>query len=254
MGCTDTRKIALVVEYEGTRYHGFQVQANVATVQGEIERALMRLTGESIRISGASRTDQGVHATGQVVSFRSASRLTPDVFLRALNHHLPADIAVWQAFWLADDFDVRRAAISREYRYSILNRATLSPLLRRSACFVPKPLDVGAMNRACQALLGTHDFVAFASALDGAKNTVRTVHRAEVARENELVAFYMTANSFLPHQVRNTIGALVKVGLGKSDASAFQEVLRCSRPGVAGPAFPPHGLCLTKVNYPEGIG
>jgi len=254
VGCMDTGRIALVVEYEGTRYHGFQVQANVPTVQGEIERALMRVTGESIRISSASRTDQGVHATGQVVSFRPASRLTPEVFLRALNHHLPADIAVREAFWVGDDFDVRRDAVSREYRYSILNRATLSPLSRRSACFVPRPLDVGAMNRACEALMGTHDFVAFASALDGPKNTVRTVHRAEVAREDELVAFYMTANSFLPHQVRNTLGALVKVGLGKSDETAFQEILQCTRPGVAGPAFPPHGLCLTKVNYPEGIG
>ncbi len=254
MGCTDTGRIALVVEYEGTRYHGFQVQANVPTVQGELERALMRVTGESIRISGASRTDQGVHATGQVVSFRCASRLTPDVFLRALNHYLPADIAVRRAFWVEDDFDPRRDALSREYRYIILNRATLSPLLRRSACFVPRPLDVGAMNRACQALLGTHDFVGFASALDGRKNTVRTVHRAEVTREDELVAFYMAANAFLPHQVRNTLGALVKVGLGKSDETAFREILQCTRPGVAGPAFPPHGLCLTKVNYPEGIG
>lgn len=245
--------MALVVEYDGTRYHGFQVQASVSTVQGEIEGALARLTGESIRISSASRTDQGVHATGQVVSFRSTSFFSPEVFVRALNHHLPPDIAVREAFWVRDDFDVRRDAISREYRYSILNRATASPLLRRSACFVSRPLDVAAMNRACRALLGTHDFIAFASALDGTKNTVRTVHTAEVARDSELVAFYMAANSFLPHQVRNTVGALVKVGLGKSDAAAFQAILQCSKPGVAGPAFPPHGLCLMKVNYPEGI-
>ena len=242
------------MEYDGTRYHGFQVQKNVPTVQGEIERALVRLMGERVRIASASRTDQGVHARGQVVAFRTSSPHAPEVFIRALNHYLPEDIAVVDAMAVRDAFDVRRHAVSREYLYNVLNRATASPLARRNACFVPKTLDLEAMNEACQALLGTHDFASFASALEAGKNTVRTVHRAEVTREDDLVAFCMVASSFLPHQVRNTMGALVKVGLGKSSTGEFRHTMAECRPGAAGPAFPPHGLCLTKVNYPEGIG
>jgi len=248
-----TRKIALIIEYEGTGYHGFQIQPGAPTIQGEIEHALMKVTGERIRISCASRTDQGVHAKGQVVAFRTASALSPETFARALNYYLPEDIAVREAFSVRDDFDARRDAISREYCYRLLNSATPSPLLRRSTYFMPRPLDVEAMNDACQALLGTHDFAPFASCLNGRKNTVRTVYQAEVRREGDLVTLYMLANSFLPHQVRNTTGELVKVGLGKSDVSAFHQILGLKRPSVAGPALPPHGLCLLKVNYPEGV-
>jgi tRNA pseudouridine38-40 synthase len=246
----ETKKIALILEYEGTRYHGFQIQANAPTIQGEMERALRKVTGERIRISCASRTDQGVHAKGQVVAFRTASPLSPETVARALNYYLPEDIAVREACWVRDDFDVRRDALSREYCYRILNSVTPSPLLRRSVYFVPRPLDIEAMNDACQALLGTHDFAPFASSLNGRKNTVRTVYRAEVVREGDLVTCYMVANSFLPHQVRHTMGALMKVGLGKSDVAAFQEILRSKRPSIAGPALPPQGLCLLKVNYP----
>jgi len=244
------RKMAFIIEYEGTRYHGFQIQANAPTIQGAIEQALMQVTGERIRISCASRTDQGVHAQGQVVAFRTASALSPDTLTRALNYYLPEDIAVRKAFWVRDDFDARRDAISREYCYRLWNSATPSPLMRRSAYFMPKPLDIEAMNDACRALLGTHDFAPFASSLNGRKNTVRTVYRAEVQKEGDLVSFYTVANSFLPHQVRNTMGALVKVGLGKSDVATFHRILRSKRPAMAGPALPPHGLCLLRVNYP----
>jgi len=247
------RKIALTIEYDGTGYHGFQIQASAPTVQGGIECALMKVTGEQTRISCASRTDQGVHARGQVATFCTASPLSVETFSRALNYYLPEDIAVREAFWVQDGFDVRRDAVSREYCYQLLNSATPSPLLRRSAHFIPRPLDIEAMNNACQALLGTHDFAPFASSLNGRKNTVRTVYRAEVLREGDLVTFYIVANSFLPRQVRNTIGALVKVGLGKSDVAAFHDILRSEKPSVAGPALPPHGLCLLKVNYPEGV-
>lgn len=248
----ETRKIALIVEYEGTRYHGFQIQDNVPTIQGEIEQALRRLTGERIRIAAASRTDVGVHARGQVVSLGTKSTLPAETFVRALNHYLPDDIAVRRAFKVDDDFDVRREALSREYCYRLLNSPTPSPLLRRSAYFVPKPLDIEAMKEACRALLGTHDFAPFASSLDGRKSTVRTVYRAEVDKEGDLVTFHMVANSFLPHQVRNTMGALVKVGLGKSGVEAFDEIFRSKTPGLAGPALPAHGLCLIRVSYPDG--
>jgi len=243
-------KISLIVEYEGTRYHGFQIQARVPTIQGELERALMIVTGEEIRTSYAGRTDQGVHAKGQVVAFRTDSPLPPETLARALNHYLPEDIAISGAFVVNDDFDPRRDALSREYCYYIWNRATPSPLLRRSAHFVPRPLEIATMNEACQAILGTHDFAPFASSLNGRKNTVRSVYRATVVREDDLVSCYMVANSFLPHQVRRTIGALVKVGLGKSNVAAFYDILRSKKPAIAGPTLPPHGLYLLKVNYP----
>lgn len=247
------RKIALIIEYEGTRYHGFQIQASAPTIQSEVERALMKVTGERIRISCASRTDQGVHAKGQVGVFGTDSTLSPDTFTHALNHYLPEDIAVRDAFWVRDDFDARRNAVSREYCYRLLNSATPSPLLRRSAYFMPKPLDIEAMDDACQTLLGTHDFAPFASCLNGRKNTVRTVYGADVQREGDLVTFYIVANSFLPHQVRNTMGELAKVGLGKTDVTVFHQILQSNKPSVAGPALPPHGLCLLRVNYPEGV-
>ena len=118
---------------------------------------------------------------------------------------------------------------------------------------MPQPLDVAAMNEACKALIGTHDFAPFASSLNGRKNTVRTVYRAEAIRDGELVAFHVVASSFLPHQVRNTIGALVKVGLGKCDVETFCRIARSKKPASAGPALPAYGLCLVKVNYPDGV-
>ncbi len=246
-------KIALIMEYEGTRYHGSQIQERVPTIQGELERALMRVTGKKIRTSYSSRTDRGVHAKGQVVAFPSDSPLPPKTIAHALNYYLPEDIAIRDAFVVNDDFDPRRDALSREYCYYIWNSATPSPLLRRSAYFVPRRLEVAAMNEACQAILGTHDFAPFASSLNDGKNTVRTIYRATVAIEGDLVSCHMVANSFLPHQVRNTMGALVKVGLGKSDVAAFCDILRSKKPTIAGPALPPHGLCLLKVNYPNGV-
>ena len=243
-------KIALTVEYEGTRYHGFQIQARVPTIQGELERALRIVTGEEIRTSYAGRTDQGVHAQGQVVAFRTDSQLPPETLTRALNHYLPEDIAIRGASVVNDDFDPRRDALSREYCYYIWNSSTPSPLRRRSAYFVPRHLEIVMMNEACQAILGTHDFAPFASSLNGRKNTVRSVYRATVVREGDLVSCNMVANSFLPHQVRRTIGALLKVGLRKSDVSDFHDILRSKRPAIAGPTLPPHGLYLLKVNYP----
>jgi tRNA pseudouridine38-40 synthase len=249
----ETKKIALIVEYEGTRYHGSQIQAGLPTIQGELERAIGKITGERIRISCASRTDQGVHARGQVVAFRTDSALPPQTLLRALNYYLPEDIAIREALRVNDDFDVRRGALSREYCYYLLNSAIPSPLLRRSTYFMPRPVDIDAMNEACQVLLGTHDFASFASSINGKKNTVRTIYKAAVTREGDLVIFHVVANSFLPHQVRHTIGALVNVGLGKKDMAAFHEILRSKKPAAAGPALPPHGLCLLKVSYPDGV-
>jgi len=237
----------LIMEYEGTRYRGSQYQDNGPTIQGETERAIERLTGEKVRIAAASRTDAGVHARGQVVSFRTKSGFPPKTWVRALNHYLPSDIAVKAAYEVDGDFDVRRDAWGREYRYSILNSCTPSPLMRRFTHLLPHLLDVPSMNRACQVLVGEHDFAPFCTAVSG--STRRRVYRAEVSREGDLVTFDMQANSFLPRQVRNTVGALVKVGLGKMKVEQFWELAESGQPGAMCTAAPAKGLCLMRVNY-----
>jgi len=244
-------KIVLVVEYDGRNYYGFQWQPNLPTIQAQLERAIRRLTGESSRVIGASRTDTGVHARGQVISFRTKSALPPQVFVKALNYYLPRDIAVKDACKVNANFNVRRDAVSREYDYYILNSSARSPLLEGFACFVPKKLNIRAMNNACKLLEGEHDFASFATALGKLKSTVRDVYEAKLAKKDDLVTFHMTANSFLPHQVRNTMGLLIRVGLGKVGLEEFCKIMEAKTLGLAGPTAPACGLCLTKVNYPS---
>ena len=246
-------KIVLLVEYDGRRYHGFQWQANAPTVQAELEGAIQKVTGERGRVLAASRTDAGVHAKGQVVSFRTRSALSPQVFTRALNHYLPEDVAIRGACRVSEDFDVRRDALSREYDYSILNSSTRSPLTRGVALLVANKLNIEMMNKACQFIEGEHDFASFATSLGKLGSTVRNVHEANVIREDNLVTFHMVANSFLPHQVRNTVGLLIKVGLGKVGLDQFHQIMEAKTLGLAGPTAPPHGLCLTRVNYPSSL-
>ena len=247
----EATRVLLIIEYDGIRYHGFQLQAKLPTIQGELERAIARLTGERRRVMGASRTDTGVHAKGQVVTFRTESHLTLETFIKGMNHYLAGDIAVKAAYRVADDFDVRRRAISREYNYYISNVPTRSPLKRCYAYLVPWMLDVGAMNEACGVLIGTHDLVSFASRLeDDKKSTVRNVIRAGVVRQDELVVFNIVASSFLSHQVRNTVGMLLGVGSGKVNIDEVCSIMEARQPGLAGPTVPGYGLCLERVNYP----
>ena len=245
-------RIVLVVEYNGTHYHGSQWQANAPTIQGEIEKALKMLTGEKIRVKMASRTDAGVHARGQVVGFDTASPLPLSAFIDGLNHYLPEDIAVRETYRVAEDFDVRRGAVSREYKYYILNSPTRSPLHNGFSCRVEGRLNAAAMNRACQALLGRHDFASFVASEVTArqKRTVRDVLKARTSRDGDMVVFEMVADSFLPHQVRNTVGPLIRVGQGRMTVGEFSEIVAARTPGLAGPMAPPEGLCLERVNYP----
>lgn len=243
-------RVVLIVEYEGTRYHGFQLQAGVPTIQGEVEKALWKLTGAKTRVAAASRTDAGVHARGQVVSFRTRSPHSLQTFIEGLNFYLPGDIVVKESYRVRDNLDVRRQAVSREYNYYILNSRTRSPLRADYTYLVAGHLELDAMNRACQALTGTHDFASFASSLGvEVRNTVRRVSQAEMRKDGELVVFRMVANAFLPHQVRNTVGALVRVGLGKMSGDEFCSIIAAEKPGLAGPAAPACGLCLMRVNY-----
>ncbi len=245
-----TTKIVLILEYDGTHYHGFQLQAGLPTIQGELERALLKLTGEGSRVLAASRTDAGVHAKGQVVSFRTRSPHSLQTFVNGLNHYLPKDIAIKVAHRVRDSFNVRRHALSREYNYYILNSPTRSPLREGFYYLITGNLDIGAMNQACQALIGEHDFASFVNNNEAeTKSTVRRVYRAEMRKDGELAVFNMVANSFLIHQVRNTVGTLIRVGLGKMSINEFCSILEAKKRGLAWPTAPARGLCLIQVNY-----
>ncbi|MFC1918697.1 tRNA pseudouridine(38-40) synthase TruA [Chloroflexota bacterium] len=251
-GLATTTSIVLILEYDGTRYHGLQLQAGLPTIQGEIEEALMELTGESIRVMSASRTDAGVHALGQVVSFRTRSSHPLKTFVKGLNYYLPGDIAVKAAHRGGDSFSIRSNAVSREYNYYILNSLTRSPLREGFSYRVAGHLDIKVMNEVCQALVGEHDFASFTSSAGArVKGTVRRVYRAEVSRDGELVVFSIAANSFLIHQVRNMAGPLVRVGLGKMSVEEFYNMMEAKKPGLAWPTAPACGLCLMRVNYPH---
>ncbi len=246
-------KIVLIIEYDGAAYQGFQLQARPPTIQDELEKAVLALTGEKKRVITASRTDSGVHACGQVVAFRTGSHYSSAVFMNGLNHYLPPDIAVKAAYRVPYNLNIRKEAISREYKYYILNRETRSPLFGRYSYRVKGALDLTAMNEACALLTGEHDFISFASALEArrAKNTRRTVFSAGVGREgDELVVFEIVANSFLTHQVRNTVGSLIRVGQGRLSIAELKEIMEAKRAGTAGPSVPACGLFLIKVNYP----
>jgi tRNA pseudouridine38-40 synthase len=245
-------RVILVIEYNGTNYHGSQSQVNAPTIQGELEKALKKLTGERIRIKLASRTDAGVHARGQVAGFDTGAKLPLKSFIDGLNHYLPEDIAVKEASKAAADFDVRRRAVSREYRYNIYNSPTRSPLKEGTAWRVGGKLDMAAMQKACEVLIGRHDFASFVASEITArqKRTVRDVFKAMITQNGEMIIFDIIANSFLPHQVRNMIGSLVKVGQDKMTETEFKQMVESRTPGLAGPTAPAEGLCLVQVNYP----
>jgi tRNA pseudouridine38-40 synthase len=250
------RKIVLILEYEGTNYCGFQFQVNAPTVQDEIEKALYKLTGEKLRVVAASRTDTGVHAEGQVVSFRTGSKLKSGNFVKGLNYYLPQDIAVKASYQVNQKFSVQSNAVSREYRYYVWNSQTRSPLKKRFTYQVNKELDIEAMNQAGQVLIGEHDLASFVTEINQAsiKSTLRGVYKAGLEKKGNLVIFEMIAKSFLPHQVRNTVGTLIRVGLHKISVDDFRKIMEAKKPGLAGPTVPAQGLCLLRVNYPRTLG
>jgi tRNA pseudouridine38-40 synthase len=250
---TVTRRLALVVEYDGGQYAGSQRQSYKPSIQGALELALQNLTGERLSISLAGRTDAGVHARGQVVSFVTASTLPLRAFVLGLNHHLPADIAVKSAGVVVDAFDPRRSASRRDYEYFIVNSEGRSPLWQGRAWHVPGRLNIEAMNEVGVLLEGVHDFASFVTGPDTGKSTVRDIQEVRVRREGDLVVIRMTANAFLPHQVRNTVGALVQVGQGKISLTEFQAIIAARQPSLAGPTAPACGLYLNKVYYDKSF-
>ena len=250
----DLRRLALLVEYEGTAYGGSQYQKNARTIQGELELALSKLTNEPGRISMAGRTDAGVHARGQVASFRTASRHRAATVVKALNAHLPRDIAVRAAREVPLTFDPRRDAARRWYRYTLHLGEERPALDRAFVWHVGPDVDLAPMQDAVAALTGRHDFAAFtAPSIARSACTEREVFRAGLTRAGRLLRFDIEANAFLQHMVRRIAGALVQVGKGKREAAEFEILLRRAEPGAAKHAAPPQGLCLLKVRYEDGL-
>ncbi len=245
-------RLALIIEYEGTQYHGFQLQSNAPSIQGELEKALTKLTREEIRVKGAGRTDTGVHALGQVVAFNTSSQIQLHGFVNGLNFYLPEDIAVKAAYQVGNEFEPRYDATSRMYRYTILNDSTPSPLERRFTCMVRRQLNAEAMDKAARILEGTHDCAPFSGILASrSKKTVREVFYSRVTKVGNKILFDIRANSFLPQQVRRTVGALVNVGLEKISLGEFLDLARSGLQGAATLVMPPQGLCMVEVTYRE---
>ena len=243
------RNIRLIVEYDGTDYAGFQIQPNAPTIQGELERALERLTKEQVRVYGASRTDAGVHALGQVVNFRSGCSIPDERFREGLNRLLPQAIAVRLSERVPEEFHARKWAKSKVYRYTLLRSPTRAPVRGRFACPIGDELELEAMRRATEALLGERDFASFASAGGHNEITVRRVMRAEWVEEGEFVHFVIEANAFLYKMVRNIVGTLLLVGRGKLAPEEMERIIAARDRTQAGPTAPACGLCLVEVKY-----
>lgn len=238
------RRFRATVEYDGTEFAGFQIQAEARTVQGELEAALARLSG-GIRqpVMGAGRTDAGVHATGQVIAFTYPGTLSAEALTEALNGMLPPDVAISGLRRVPAGFNPRYAARYREYRYTIWN-GPRSPLRERTSLWVRSELEVTAMAEAATALEGRHDFSPFGGA---DPQPVRTVHRIRVRRQGSTVTIDVRADAFLRGMVRRIVAALLAVGRGQLEASAVPGLLGAGRPALAGAAAPAHGLCLRRV-------
>jgi tRNA pseudouridine38-40 synthase len=242
-------RVKLTLEYDGTPFRGWQVQADGPTVQGVLEQALRIVLREPARIVAAGRTDAGVHARGQVVAFDTTRAVDLEALRRGLTALAGPHIAVLAAEEVRGDFDPRRDARARLYAYHILNRAVPSPLWRHRAWHVRRPLDVRSMETAATLLLGEHDFSAFRDAHCDAAHPVRRVLRSVVHRDGDMVVYEIEATAFLRHMVRAIVGTLVSVGVGDLDVEGFRTVLEARDRTRAGLAAPAHGLCLVAVRY-----
>lgn len=237
------------IEYDGTAYFGFQRQRDdQPTIQGELETALGRLSGEKVTVLGAGRTDSGVHAWGQVVAFNLEWRHGEDALLRALNAHLPPDIAVQNIVVAAADFHPRYATRRRAYEYIVFNAPIRSALRRQKVWQVSWPLDVERMNIAAAMLIGTHNFATFGQPPEG-ENCTRHVYQAEWQRQRDELIFTIEANAFLYRMVRSIVGTLVEVGSGKWTTEQFAQAFQATDRSQAGTTAPAHGLFLLSVTY-----
>lgn len=246
-------RLLITVEYDGGAYCGWQRQLNGPSVQQKIEEALFRITGERVAVTGASRTDAGVHARGQRAHFDLAAPIPAQKLPFALNTALPRDIRVTAGRVVPRGFHARFDARGKAYSYLIFNRRHASALLRGHSCHVPAPLDEEAMGRACSRLLGSHDFAAFQAAGGTAKTTLRRIERAEVSRQGEEIRLSVYGTAFLYNMVRIIAGTLIYVGQGRLDEDVFARAIETGDRLCLGPTAPPQGLCLERVDYEGGL-
>ena len=241
--------VKLTVEYDGTHYHGWQVQANCISIQAVLEKAVSTFVGVPTHVNGSGRTDAGVHALGQVANFFSDKECHPFKTLRGLNALTPHDITVKAVEIVDDSFDARRDGRSRLYEYRILNRSTPSPFYRHRAWHVHEALDVDAMTQAIECLIGEHDFSSFRAANCDAAHPVRTIYQTRLEQRGELLVYSIEGTAFLRHMVRNIVGTLAEVGRGIRTADSFAELLDARDRTKAGYTAPPDGLYLVQVKY-----
>jgi len=244
------KRIALALRYDGTRYHGWQYQEAVSSIQQAVEYALSRVANESITVVCAGRTDAGVHASYQVVHFDTEATRTEHAWVFGANSNLPSDITVLWAKAVNADFHARYSARSRTYRYVMFNDSIRPGLLRTAMGWHYKKLNVQAMQQATQYLLGEHDFSAFRGSGCQAPHAIRTLHRAMIYQQNVLIIFEIRANAFLLHMVRNIVGVLVAIGDGLRAPEWAQAVLTSRDRRCAGMTVSPHGLYLIAIEYP----
>jgi len=249
------RKIKLVLQYDGSKYHGWQYQINGISIQEVVEKVIFRVTKEKSNLVGSGRTDAGVHAEAQVAHFVTRSRMSEAAFLRALNSLLPRDIAVKKVEVVSPDFDSRRSAKRKIYRYTILNHEHPSAFDYGHSMYIQFPLNVEAMKRAVPHLLGRHDFTAFQGAKSDVKTTVRELFRLDIERKENFILFHFEGNGFLKYMVRIIVGTLVEVGKGRRQPDDMKAILASRNRKKAGPTAQPQGLCMVEVVYSgDGVG
>ena len=246
------KRIRIFVAYDGTNYCGWQVQPNGVTIEEKLNKSLARLTGEEIRIIGASRTDSGVHALGNVAVFDTESSIPPERFAYALNQRLPEDIVVVKSDEVPLDWHPRyQDNISKTYEYHIYNAQMPNPLKTRYCTFVSFPLDIGAMREGAKYLIGAHDFVSFCNVRTDVEDTVRTIYSLDILPVGDEITIRIQGNGFLYNMVRIIVGTLVRVGRGFYTPEQVQEILEAKNRKAAGVTAPPQGLFLVGIEYEE---
>lgn len=246
------RNIALLLTYEGTAYHGWQVQKRDVTVGQTMEEAAAAIVGHPVKMTGCGRTDAGVHARNYVANFRTSSTIPADRLPYALNTHLPEDIVVRKAMDVHEDFNAIGSCIKKEYTYLIYNSRIRDPFYVNRAWFYPKHLDEAVMQEAASQFIGTHDFAAVRSVGTDVKSTIRTVYYYNVRREGDLIELKVCANGFLYNMARAMAGTVVYAAEGKISPQEIGEILEAGNRTAAGPTVPPGGLYMTKLWYEDG--
>ena len=246
------RNFKLTIEYDGAGFCGWQIQKNgERTVQEELEKACILIFKHKVKTIASGRTDSGVHAAGQVVSFKADTRMKPSEIQKALNSRLPGDITVIAVKKAGEDFHAQYSVKEKIYRYTILNRSHRSTFLRQRAYFYPTPLNVTLMRKAAKDVTGRHDFKSFQAhdPLRADHGTVRTVKQLKITKEGDLIYIDVTANGFLYKMVRNIVGTLIAIGCGQIPAEGIPKILKAKDRGAARDTAPAHGLCLMSVRY-----